>query len=57
MKKNEEKNLKLKDINEKDFYNIEDNKNLLEKIQKMKINKEKNDHIILSKKFLSEYFK
>ena len=57
MKKNGEKNLNLKDINQKDFYNIEDNKNLLEKIQKIKISKENKEHIILSKKFLSDYFK
>ena len=57
MKKNEEKNLKLKDINDKDFYNIEDNNKLLEKIEKIKVDKSKKEHIELSKKFLASYFK
>ena len=57
MKKKGENNLKLQDINDKDVYNIETNKNIIKKINQIKVTSPKKEYIELNKNFISKYFK
>ena len=57
MKKKQENNLNLKDIKDNERYNVDMNEEILKKIKNVKHETKSKDHIILSKKFLNNYFK
>ena len=57
MKKKAEINLKLQDLNDKEIYNIDGNKNIIKKINKVKQQSPKKKYIELNKNFVINYFK